>query len=312
MRFSALLALSLLVLVQSCFSAQPNVLIVLVDDMGFSDLGCYGSEIATPNMDKLAANGVRFTQFYNTAKCHSSRVSLLSGRWCRQAGDESLKNAVILPEVLAPAGYFTSMTGKWHLSNAQTEGAPKPDAYGYDEASVFNGGAGWESADLHATASNAVAFIKANKTQPFFINAWIHESHTPHVPTAESMAKWKHLDEQKQVYAAVITDGDNAVGAILDALKTEGLEDNTIVMFSSDNGPESTASKRLTNKFDPDANVTGYDTFYSVGETGRMGSPGRREIGHGRLAKRGIQAVMPLRALTSQNSPLPTTPREVR
>ena len=115
-----------------------------------------------------------------------------------------------------------------------------------------------------------MAFIKANRDKPFFINAWLHESHTPHVPTPESMERWKHLDAQKQVYAAVITDGDNAVGKILDALKTAGVADNTIVMFSSDNGPESTAAKAGPQKLDPDANVTGYDTYYSVGETGGL------------------------------------------
>ncbi len=100
---------------------RPNVLVVLTDDLGYSDLGCYGSEIATPTLDRLATNGLRFSQFYSTAKCHSSRVSLLTGRWCRQAGDESMAKAVTLPEVLRPAGYFTAACGKWHLTKQPTD-----------------------------------------------------------------------------------------------------------------------------------------------------------------------------------------------
>jgi arylsulfatase len=79
---------------------KPNILVILADDMGFSDLGCYGSEIETPNLDCLAAKGLRFTQCYNTAKCHSSRVSLMTGRYPYQAGNTDLSRAITVPEVL--------------------------------------------------------------------------------------------------------------------------------------------------------------------------------------------------------------------
>jgi arylsulfatase A-like enzyme len=119
-----LVAVGTLSLLHSCDKAedqQPNILLIMVDDLGFSDFGCYGSEIHTPHIDKLAENGLRFTQFYNTAKCHSSRVSLLSGLYCTQAGDESLNRATTIAQVLDSAGYFTSMAGKWHLHQQPTD-----------------------------------------------------------------------------------------------------------------------------------------------------------------------------------------------
>lgn len=135
---------------------------------------------------------------------------------------------------------------------------------------MFNGpGDGKSQAKTDATADNAVRFIRESKGRPFYLNVWIHESHTPHRPTAASMEKWKHLDEQKQVYAAVITDGDNDVGRVLAALKETGVEDNTIVLFSSDNGPESTGTQKKIGRPAPDG-TQGYDTFYSVGSSGGL------------------------------------------
>ncbi|TWT59532.1 arylsulfatase [Rubinisphaera italica] len=110
---------------------RPNIVIILVDDMGFSDVGCYGSEISTPNLDRLAENGLRFTQFYNTGRCCPTRAALLTGLYSHQAGighmnqdkgdkrpgyrGHLLKRCVTIGEVLRPAGYLTAVTGKWHV-----------------------------------------------------------------------------------------------------------------------------------------------------------------------------------------------------
>lgn len=100
---------------------RPNLVLIMADDLGFSDLGCYGSEIDTPNLDSIAHEGLRFRSFYNTAKCHSSRVSLLTGLYCDQAGSAKLSRGATIAEVLGKAGYFTAMSGKWHLSQQPTD-----------------------------------------------------------------------------------------------------------------------------------------------------------------------------------------------
>src|SRR5882724_4574192 len=113
---------------------RPNIVVILSDDMGFSDLGCMGGEIATPNLDALAAGGIRFTQFYNTARCCPTRASLLTGLYPHQAGIGHMmedngadgyrgdlnRRSVTLAEALKPAGYRTYAVGKWHVTPGNT------------------------------------------------------------------------------------------------------------------------------------------------------------------------------------------------
>src|SRR5688572_10341912 len=145
---TTLLALLLFAVAQEP-PARPNIVILLADDMGFSDIGCYGSEIATPNLDRLAAGGLRFTQFYNTARCCPTRASLLTGLYPHQAGMGHMtadrghdgyrgdldQRCVTLAEVLQPAGYTTAMCGKWHVTKAVAADAARdnwPCQRGFD------------------------------------------------------------------------------------------------------------------------------------------------------------------------------------
>ena len=134
-----LILLSSFAIVHSSFSAPPNLIYILADDMGFSDIGCYGGEIETPNLDALAKGGLRFTHFYNTARCCPTRASLLTGLYPHQAGighmmeDRQMegyrgnlnKNCVTIAEALKPAGYKSYAVGKWHVTNVTH---PKTDA----------------------------------------------------------------------------------------------------------------------------------------------------------------------------------------
>lgn len=186
-------------------ASRPNVLLILADDLGFSDLGCYGSEVETPTLDRLASNGLRFSQFYNTAKCHSSRVSLLSGRWSRQAGDTSLQRAVTVPEVLRPAGYFTAMAGKWHLAKEPTDfGFQRYFGHLSGACNYYLGdhtfrlnGAPWivPASNFYTTVANvdfALRFLGEARAarQPWFLYVAFNAPHAPLQPLEADYRKY--------------------------------------------------------------------------------------------------------------------------
>lgn len=179
-------------------ATRPNIVLIMADDLGFSDIGCYGSEIETPALDTIAGQGLRFTQFYNTAKCHSSRVSLLTGLYCDQAGGEKLKRGATLAEVLSKAGYSTAMVGKWHL-------AQEPGDFGFEHywghlsgaTNFFTGdesfrlnGKKWDVPKTlngrpfyttHAVVDFALGFLDEAiaRDQPFFLYAAFNAPHYP-------------------------------------------------------------------------------------------------------------------------------------
>ncbi|MBL7647576.1 MAG: arylsulfatase [Candidatus Hydrogenedentes bacterium] len=200
MSFRSLTVLAALILAGLSVQGEsrPNIVVILADDLGFSDLGCYGSEIATPRLDSLAQGGLRFTQFYNTAKCHSSRVSLMTGLYCDQAGAESLSRGATMAEVLQAAGYATGMVGKWHLDKQPTDfgfqrywghlsGAT--DYFAGDKTFRLNGEV-WPVPETvkgrpfyttHAVADFANDFVDemAADGKPFFLYAAFNAPHYP-------------------------------------------------------------------------------------------------------------------------------------
>jgi len=211
---------------------RPNILVILSDDMGYSDIGCFGSEIRTPNLDRLAYQGVRFTQFYNTARCSPSRASLLTGLYPHEAnmghlasenyqepgyGDDLSKNSVTLAQILKKAGYATYMTGKWHIAKDISPNGDKsnwPLQRGFDRYfGTLNGsGSYYDPGTLisnntfiapgknfyytNAISDSTVRFIRENpKDKPFFFYVAYTAAHWPlHAPEKE-VAKYKgHYD----------------------------------------------------------------------------------------------------------------------
>ena len=210
-------------------ASRPNIVVILVDDMGFSDIGCYGSEIPTPNLDKLAEGGLRFTQFYNTGRCCPTRASLLTGLYPHQAGvghmtEDSMMpgyrgrlndRCVTIAEVLRTAGYFTAISGKWHVGqehgvvpwergferslNAVAGGfyypdAPRADLY-LKGAHVGRRGGGvpadWYSTDLWTDFGIKFIDEALAARKPFFLYLAHNAPHFPLQAPQEEIARWR-------------------------------------------------------------------------------------------------------------------------
>jgi N-acetylgalactosamine-6-sulfatase len=264
----------------------PNIVFIFADDWGYGDLGSHGSTfIKTPNLDKMAAEGTDFQNFsVSNPVCSPSRTAVMTGHFparhsvhghfasielheARNMPDWLNPKAPMLPRMLKEAGYATAHFGKWHLTNVHVKDAPSPLEYGYDEFDCFNVSPRFKQAPADSTIFRAIDFIERKKDQPFFVNVWIHATHTPHYPKDHFMKQYSELDEQQQVYASIATEADHRIGLLFKKLKELGIDGNTLVIFSSDNGPEITGNRKVI----PDASTgKGLGTYYSVGETGGL------------------------------------------
>jgi arylsulfatase A-like enzyme len=255
---------------------KPNIIFLLTDDMGYGDVACYGGKfVPTPNIDRLAAEGTKFTQFYVASPvCSASRTAFTTGmfpaRWhitsylqtragnrkCEQA-DFLDPTAPSIARTLKAAGYATGHFGKWHMGGGRdVTNAPPFTAYGFDEHAST-----WESPDPDPiiTGTNwiwskydkvkrwdrsayfvdkTLDFMRRHKGQPCYVNLWPDDVHTPWVPKGTDIEKRRREnDESAPNFKAVLAEYDKQVGRLLDGLKELGLDGNTIIIFSSDNGP---------------------------------------------------------------------------
>ncbi|MCH7920813.1 MAG: arylsulfatase [Planctomycetes bacterium] len=315
MRMLALLVGVLpLVVAGNTVSDKPNIVLIMCDDMGWSDIGCYGGEVRTPNIDALAKEGVRFTQFYNNAKCTTTRASIVTGLYPRRGKGELLRtNMVTLGEALRGAGYRTALSGKWHLGRGETT---HPFKRGFDEyyglldgcCNFFNpsqpdpkykGGRvrtfgrndeiikefpkDFYTTDAFTDHAIECARKFTAEKKPFFLHITYTAPHYPLHARPEDIQKyvgkfrmgWDKMRKQRYarqvemglidpkvwpisdtdsrayswgsadqkfedlrmaVYAAMIDSMDQNIGRLMKALRDLEVDQNTIVMFLSDNG----------------------------------------------------------------------------
>ena len=242
--------------------AAPNILVILADDLGWGDVSFHQGHIPTPQLDRLAKDGVELQRFYAYPVCSPTCAALLTGQMPRRFGIADVvgpgqnlpERIVTLPEALHAAGYQTSLIGKWHLGKSGP-----PQKHGFDHFYGFlgpqidyfkhtdqRGELDWQrdgqtlnevGYSTYLFADEAIRQLKQRDAKhPFFMEVAFNAVHIPHGAPAELVAKYKNLRAAEATYAAVIEAMDTSVGRILAALDEAGLRDNTIVLFFSDNG----------------------------------------------------------------------------
>jgi len=256
---------------------KPNIIYIMADDLGYGDLGCYGQKkILTPRLDRMAVEGMRFTDFYSAAPvCAPARRSLLTGMHgghstCR-ANNPSVgmkAGEVTVAEILKKAGYATGVVGKWAEGVEKSSGAPNKQGFDYWFGVPQSRGHGyyhwrlWKNGKMttgrenpeqqkhHATnlyTDEAVGFIKRNKDKPFFLYVPLQAPHFDYQVPKDALKPYadKPWDAKQKAFAALVTLMDRNVGRILDTLKELDLDENTVVLFTSDNGPSFTTSYKF-------------------------------------------------------------------
>ncbi len=248
----------------------PNVVVLLADDLGWKDIGCYGGPVKTPTLDRLAASGARFTDFYSgAAVCSPSRATLLTGRSHLRSGIYSWisdwdQNAhlrleeVTLAEILKDAGYQTVHLGKWHLGmpTPLKPHKPLPDQHGFDywfatpnntqpshrnpDNFIRNGKrvGRIEGYACQIVVDEAIAWLdlERNPNKPFFLNVWFHEPHAPIAAPAPVVKRYGELSDPAAVYSGTIENTDRAVSRLLKKLSEVAPPEETLIIYASDNG----------------------------------------------------------------------------
>lgn len=266
MKLSALLlcfAAALLSSATAADVAKPNILIFYLDDMGWAQPGAYGGKMApTPNMDALAAGGVRFTNGYSSGcVCSPGRVGLMTGRYQARtghdanptkAGRELLLSETTLAQHLKTAGYTTGIVGKWHLGDTSPEFMPTARGFDFAMGTVGNLGEGKGPSfyrgkelveDLAGApvtspvyARESVNFMEANQAKPWLLMLSFNAVHSPHVSSEKWLEKFKHLPKHDAAYAALAAEADEAIGTVVTKLRELKQEENTLIFLISDNG----------------------------------------------------------------------------